>query len=166
MRNSSALALGVIICGLLVGCMPTMPSSHEKVTNHIVSTQSWDFPEDALYMGDADGDHHFKLRSIYSWVGDREFTVPASRWELPVTFPLTDDASKWQSVSWVDRETFERSNFAYAALTPSKEVETGHMPAETMPTTMHVSIPDMQLTTLPSEPTTQPATAPTPETQK
>lgn len=166
MRNSSALTLGVIFSALLAGCIPTVPSSHEKVTNHIVSTQKWDFPEDALYMGDADGDHHFKLRSIYSWVGDREFTVSASRWELPVTFPLTDDASKWQSVSWVDMPTFERSNFAYAALTPSKEVETGHMPAETMPTTRQVSIPDMQLTTFPSEPTTQPATTPAPDKQK
>jgi hypothetical protein len=112
---------------LLIGC--TQTTSRDRLATRVLKGQGKAFPEDAIYMGDADGYHYFKLRSIYSYCGDRDYRVPASQWELPRTFRLTDDANRWLSVTWVDQDILTRSRFAYALLVPSEPVTSGSLAA-------------------------------------
>jgi len=153
MRFQTYFAVLLSITTLLIsGCAQT--TSRQSLTDHMLRMQHDQFPDEAVYMGDADGYHYFKLRSIYSYLGDRDYKVPASDWNLPATFALTDDASRWQSVYWVDLDVLKRSRYGYVLLTPSEQVTAG--PGSSF------QMPDLyQPTTLPAtNPSTEPATVP------
>jgi len=134
------------------GCAQT--ATRQSLTDHLLHMQHHEFPDEAVYMGDSEGYHYFKLRSIYSYLGDRDYKIPASDWNLPRTFALTDDASRWQSVYWVDMDLLKQSRYGYALRKPSEPVTAG----ENIPFRM----PDLsQPQTLPAtSPSTEPVTAP------
>src|SRR3954468_8520962 len=102
MRLSMLYSILLPISAIAIsGCAQT--TTRQSLTDHLLRMQHHDFPDEAVYMGDCEGYHYFKLRSIYSYLGDRDYKVADSDWKLPTTFALTDDASRWQSVYWVDQ---------------------------------------------------------------
>jgi hypothetical protein len=63
------------------------------------------FGDQAMYMGDSDGYRYVHLRDLFddhNMIGERDYRVPASQWPMKHPMPLTEDASKWQNVTWMN----------------------------------------------------------------
>jgi len=70
-------------------------------------------------MGDCDGYRYLHVRSIHSYLGDRDFKVADAQW--PMTHPMkySENPLHWRDVTWMngDADGFPQNAFLY--LTPT-----------------------------------------------
>ncbi|MDB5333555.1 MAG: hypothetical protein JWP03_4706 [Phycisphaerales bacterium] len=161
------------------GCAQTI--SREQLAAKVEKAGGQAYSDQFLYVGDSDGYHYVHRRSVYSFgaalpvwaVGDADYKVANSDWEVAHTFPLTDNPRRWRNVMWMDDDTrgIPQSPFMYA--TPSfpegapatrpTSFPAGQNVPDTLPTTDSALPPESQPaapTTQPATPDTAPATAP------
>ncbi|HWE93420.1 MAG TPA: hypothetical protein VG269_05545 [Tepidisphaeraceae bacterium] len=162
------------------GCAQTI--SREQLAAKVQKAGGQAYSDQFLYVGDAEGYHYVHRRSVYSFgaslpvwaVGDADYKISTSDWEVAHAFPLTDNPRQWRNVMWMDGDTrgIPQSPFMYA--TPSfpegapatrpTSFPAGQNVPDTLPTTdSALPPPDSQPaapTTQPAAPDTAPATAP------
>lgn len=172
---AALLALGA-------GCAQTI--SREQLASKVEKAGIHPFSAQFLYVGDDDGYHYVHRRNIYSFgsslpvwaVGDCDYKIPASDWEIAHSFPRTDNPRWWRNVTWMNGDTrgIPQNPFMYATPhfpegapatrptsfpAPAGQGMPDTLPApETLPATEPTPTPDSQ----PAAPTTQPASAPAP----
>ena len=137
---------------LLAGC--AQEASREQVIDRLTHSESQAVADQAVWMGDEGGYHHIRMRNVYSYVGDQDYLVPVSQWNLPDPFPLTDNADQWRNVKWEDKEALMRSRFRYVLLQPLERIDS---PSVKAPQTQATTEPT---TTQQASPTTMPTTTP------
>lgn len=166
MRTGKFLPTLVIPAILIsVGCAEN--ASRQQVLDRLSRSESHVFPDEAVWMGDAGGYHHIHVRNIYNYLGDSDYLVPVSRWDLPDPFPLTDDADQWRNVQWEDKGALVQSRFAYVLLDSLERTDSPSVHAPGTPQTINTQPPPTTnlgaqqiLPTTTPAPTTQPASQP------
>ena len=136
---------------LLVGCAQV--ASRDQVVDRLTRSESQVVPDEAVWMGDSGGYHYIHVRNVYSYTGDQDYLVPVSQWDLPDSFPLTDDANRWRNVTWEDKDALMRSRFAYVLVQPLERIDS---PSVKSPQSQPTSEP----TTQPNPPASAPVTQP------
>lgn len=166
MRFQISTALFVSVAAVLVfgsGCAQTI--SREQLATQVLKAGDRHFSDQFMYVGDDDGYHYVRRRSINSclaFLGDSDYRVSTADWAIAHPFPLTGNPRSWRNVTWMDDDTrgIPQNPFVYA--TPSfPEGAPATLPAfnptaavpETLPTTQSQPAAQSQ----PVPPTTQPA---------
>src|ERR1700689_4660450 len=108
MRSISAsmalFTFAIVACFLAAGC--TQDLSRDQLAQKVGQPSDIHFfGDEAVYMGDQDGYRHVHVRELFggwNFLGECDYKVPASEWPMEHPMPLTEDASKWQNVSWMN----------------------------------------------------------------
>ena len=133
---------------LIGGC--AQEASRDQVVGRLSRSELQVTPDEAVWMGDSGGYHHIHVRNVYSYLGDQDYLVPVSKWDLPNPFPLTDDASKWRNVQWEDKDALMHSRFAYVFLQPLERIDSPSVKSpQSQPTTEPLTTQQIFPTTIP-----------------
>ena len=96
------------------------------------------FGDQAVYMGDKDGYRYVHVRNLFGiaqYFGECDYKVPESQWPMQNPMPLTEDASKWQNVSWLNGDAPAGvAQNAFLQITPSFPLGTPQTKPSTAPT--------------------------------
>ena len=163
------MRITLLFCGFmmmaigLAGCV--QDGSRQQIADDLAKSESQVFPDQAVWMGDEGGYHYIRVRNIYSYKGDTDYRVPIEQWHMGNPFPLTDNASQWRNVQWADSGLLHDSRFSYVLLSTRPQLfgttqmtQYSQPTMDTQPTTETQPTTTEPTATLPTGPTTQPAT--------
>ena len=157
---AASLLLTCAAVGAPLGC--ATETSPQRVARKVGQPQQDPFfGNQVLYMGDRDGYRYVHVRSLHSYLGDRDYKVPAENWNMQHPMRYSTNPLNWRDVTWMNGDAIDFQQNAFLNASPSFP--------EGAPATQPFASPAAQqrfeAPAMPDQPAGGPATQPMPAAQ-